>query len=339
MNRPDLTNVAPEIIAYIEALEDQVAALQDKPAVRSSAPPEPSEPPTTINIISISASGMAKRTPRHHYARQRRGGMGVFDLESDREPPAFLVAADEQGAVLFITDQGRAFRVPVNTIVETDVRGSGEALSHGLTLRPDERLAIALPDAGGPFLTLVTERGQTRRIGGQSFGANLRSGTVLIDSHESRAPAAAAWTSGQADIFIATATGRAIRFAERQVPVRGCLGIRVDPQDRVVGVGDVGAEDGIFLIGSDGKGTIRLMDGFAANKSPGASGKIAMKTDQLIAVTPVPANAAPDLFIISRLGKIIRFNSGEVPAKEGVVQGVNCMQLRNDACIVLTASA
>ncbi len=338
MNRPDLNGIPPEVIAYIEALEAQVAALEEKPSVRSSEPPEPSEPPTTINIISISALGIAKRTPRHHYARQRRGGMGVFDLESDREPPAFLVAADEAGAILFITNQGRAFRVPVAMIVETDVRGSGEPLSHGLTLRPDERLAIALPDAGGPFLTLVTARGQTRRIGGQSFGANLRPGTVLIDSQESGAPAAAAWTSGQADLFIATATGRAIRFAERQVPVRGCLGIRVDPQDRVVGVAGVGAADGAFLIGSDGKGTIRLMDGFAANKSPGASGKIAMKTDQLIAVAPIPANGAPDLFIISQLGKIIRFNSGEVPAKEGVVQGVNCMQLRNDACVALTAS-
>lgn len=35
-----------------------------------------------------------------------------------------------------------------------------------------------------------------------------------------------------------------------------------------------------------------------------------------------------DVFAISRLSKIIRFQADEVPAKEGVVQGVNCMSLR-----------
>jgi hypothetical protein len=30
------------------------------------------------------------------------------------------------------------------------------------------------------------------------------------------------------------------------------------------------------------------------------------------------------------LGKIIRFSAEEIPAKEGVVQGVNCMNLRAD---------
>ena len=34
--------------------------------------------------------------------------------------------------------------------------------------------------------------------------------------------------------------------------------------------------------------------------------------------------------MISRLSKIIRFMSEEIPAKEGVVQGVNCMSLRAD---------
>ena len=38
-----------------------------------------------------------------------------------------------------------------------------------------------------------------------------------------------------------------------------------------------------------------------------------------------------DIFIIfSRLGKIIRFRASEIPAKEGVVQGVACMALRSD---------
>jgi DNA gyrase subunit A len=70
------------------------------------------------------------------------------------------------------------------------------------------------------------------------------------------------------------------------------------------------------------------MAGFRLNKAPGAGDKVAMKTDKLVgAVTVQPED---DVFIVSQLGKLIRFNAGEVPAKTGVVQGVNCMALRND---------
>ena len=41
---------------------------------------------------------------------------------------------------------------------------------------------------------------------------------------------------------------------------------------------------------------------------------------------------------MSRLGKIIRFRASEVPAKEGVVQGVNCMALRSDDTIAVANS-
>jgi hypothetical protein len=44
------------------------------------------------------------------------------------------------------------------------------------------------------------------------------------------------------------------------------------------------------------------------------------------------------VMIMSKLGKVIRFVAGEVPPKEGVVQGVNCMSLRADVCRLLLAS-
>ena len=120
------------------------------------------------------------------------------------------------------------------------------------------------------------------------------------------------------------------------MPVRGCLGLRVDPGDRVVGVAATAAEGGVFILGQDGKGTVRLLAGFAANKAPGAGGKVAMKADAIVGITAV--NEYSDIFAISRLGKIIRFAVNEVPAKEGVVQGVNCMNLRADECVALVGA-
>lgn len=337
LERPDLSGLAPEVLAYIEALEAALNEANEEGGrgARSDAPLEPSEPPTTKQLITISANGFGKRTPRHHYLRQRRGGMGIFDLDSDEDdPPAFLLSADESAGLILITNQGRAFRADVQTLPQTDVRGRGAALLADFPLRPDEKLALVAPDQGGAYLVLVSVRGQVRRIGSQYLGKNLQPGTMIYNINEGGAPAAACWTTGNEELFIATRQGKGIRFTERQVPVRGCLGLRVDPGDAVVGVAGATEECGVFLLTDDGKGTIRLLQGFSANKSPGASGKVVMKTETLVGASA--AKAGDDVFAISALGKIIRFQADEVPAKEGVVQGVNCMSLRNDRCVAFT---
>jgi DNA gyrase/topoisomerase IV subunit A len=78
------------------------------------------------------------------------------------------------------------------------------------------------------------------------------------------------------------------------------------------------------------------MAGFAPNKSLGGSGKIAIKNDQVVSAFSIEPN--DDIFIISRLCKIIRFPADEVPPTEGVVQGVNCISLRADEVVAATRS-
>lgn len=340
LERPNLSGVDPQVRAYIETLEAELERLQaeETPNERAvaAAPLEPSEPPTTLNVITVSAGGLAKRTPRHLYWRQRRGGMGIFDLETpESDPPAFLTIADESQSLLLITNHARAFRVPVNSLPESPVRSRGQLLTERLPLRPGECLAIILPGQASGYVALVTERGHVRRLRHHYLGDNLRPGTLLFEVQDLGAPAAACWTPGEADLFIATLQGKAIRFAEQRVPHSGCLGIRLDRDDTVVAVAPVQEESSVFLLGNDGKGALRLMAGFAANKAPGAGGKVAFKTERLVGA--ITAGENDDLFIISRLGKIIRFQASEVPAKEGVVQGVHCMALRADETTVLTA--
>jgi DNA gyrase subunit A len=339
IERPDLSMLPPEVVAYIEALE---AALEQPATDEREFPLEPSEPPTTINVVTISANGLAKRTPRHFYTRQRRGGMGVFGMDVvESDPPKFLVLADVEAGMTVITEHGRAFRVAVAELMETPVAGRGKSILDRFPLRPNERLALIvgdpLPGQPSAYLALVTVRGQVRRIGSQYLGKNLQAGTVLYNVTEGGPPAAAAWTTGNDDLMIATRAGLAIRFAERLAPVRGCLGLRVEPNDVVVGVAAADAETGgAFMVGNEGKGTIRLYSGFSANKAPGSGGKTLMKVEQLVGMQA--EREQDDVFIVSRLGKIIRFAAAEVPAKEGVVQGVNCMALRADECVTLAIS-
>lgn len=348
-SRPDLSKVDPGVRAYIEALEAEIERLSRR-SNRSRSKPEieeefdeiqdihePAEPPTTYNVITATASGIAKRTPRHLYSRQRRGGMGVFDLDAPGDsPPAILAIADERQNLLLITNFGRAFRLPVNQIPETELRARGETIVNKLNLMPDEGLAVFPPDQAQGYVALLSRRGNVRLLRHHVFGEHMKPGTALYDVKAFGPLASACWTPGDGDLFIATSQGRAIRFSEKLIPPQGGIGIRLGDGDHAVGIAPVYADSRVFLLGADGKGTIRLMEGFSPNKAPGAGGKIAMATDRLIGSLNV--DEAEDIFIISKLGKIIRFNAGEVPAKDGVVQGVICMSLRGDEPMAMTIS-
>jgi DNA gyrase subunit A len=327
MERPDLSDMTPEIEAYIAYLEDEIMRLS--PGKRR-APAEPSEPETTLQLISISHDRVAKRTPRHLYGRQRRSGMGVFDLDVDEpDHPAHLVIADESANLLLITNLGRAFRLPVNKIPVGEVRDRGESLAKHIDFRPNELLVSALPEDGGNYLIMVSQRGWVQRIRRSFLGKNLFPGMSFHDVKHGGDITAACWSRGTDELFIATVQGKGIRFRETQVPERnGCLGVRVDVGDEVAAVTAVNQTSGVFLLSDDGKGTIRNMSGFRMNKAPGAGAKVAMKTDNL--VNALTISEKDDLFIISQTGKIIRFKADEVPPKDGVVQGVNCMSVRND---------
>lgn len=333
--RPDLSDVSDEVLAYIESLEQALLALQNSAPDARAGEPEPSEPPTTINVITISRHGLAKRTPRHFYGRQHRGGMGVFDIElPDGDAPRLLLLADASEHLVLFTDQGRAFRLAVEAIPETAVRGRGRSLPDMLPFRPGEEIVAALRADAGHQVALVSQKGWVRLVHKVRLGSSLIPGISFFDTGKHGRIVAGCWSSGSDDLFIATRLGVALRFGARLVHQQGNLGIRLDPDDSVAAITAVEADGGVCLVSEDGKGTIRLMDGFRATKAPGAGGKVAIKSDALVAA--VAAAEGDDLFLISETSKIIRFQVGEIPAKTGVVQGVNCISLRNDA---VTAAA
>lgn len=351
VGRPDLSDVAAEVVAYIEALEMELLRYQDGgrplPGSRAGAAAvateaalaEPGELPTPVNVVTISRSGMVKRTPRHFYSRQRRSGMGVFDLETaEADPPAHLLLADQDQVLLLFSSHGRAFRWPLRDLVASAVRARGESLLRKLPfpLQADERIAAVLPENGGAYACLASERGWLRRIRASYLGKSMIDGISFHDTKEGGPLAAACWTAGDGELFLATRQGLAIRFNENQVPARGVRGMRVTPGDEVVAVTAVYPHSGVFLLGHDGRGSIRLMSGFSANKAPGAGGKAALKTERL--VDAVTVAESDDIFIISGLGKIIRFTAAEVPPKEGVVQGVHCLTLRADEAVAVAKS-
>ena len=343
IERPDLSQVDAEIVAYIESLEKALLMAQSGGRRGSSAETrptlEPSEPETTINIIVVTADGFVKRTPRHHYLRQRRSGKGIFDIDTpESAPPVIVCSADFSADVLIITSEGRIFRLPVAKLPETALRARGSDLGKLLAspLLADEVVVAMLVADGGLYVNLASQRGRVRRVRKTYLSAKMVQGIRYHKISEGGVVVSACWSTGDQDIFLGTRKGLGIRFSERQIPNSGCRGIRLKPDDAVVTIAATSHEGGLLVLGSDGKGTIRLMAGFRQNKAPGAGGKVVIKAQRMVGCVSVGEGG--DVFAISRTSKMIRFAAAEVPPKTGVVQGVNCMGLRGDEVMAFTIS-
>lgn len=348
MQRPDLNGVDPTIVLYIEYLENQIKTPGARTRSVSSSVEErvdliaaeailPAEPPTTLNIITASRLGIAKRTHRHWYNRQHRGGMGIFDLElDDGDWPVSLTSVDDLENLLLFTNRARVFRFALNRVVETPVRGKGESLFDRLPLEEGERLVTILPERSSGYVALVSAAGRLRSLRHHLFGEHMKPGASMVSYQEFGELAGACWTPGDGDLLTVTRHGMAIRFSEKLLPPQGDWAIRLANEDQVVSVTAVYDDSDIFVLGADGKGTLRSMTGFAANKSMGGSGKQLIKNAHVVKAGAINLN--DDLFLISRLGKIIRFRCDEIPLTDGVIQGVICMTLRGDEVMTFVNS-
>ena len=344
MERPDLSGVHPSVLAYIEYLEQKISTRQKKEREKSVETADEFdheitffEAPTKINVVTFSTSGMVKKTPRHFYGRQHRGGMGVFDIDSpEKNQPEFLCCAEDDQTLLLFSNFGRVYRYPMSKLDESPVRGKGQNLER-LPLVEGEIIIAALPEQASGYVALASRTGFVRCLRHHIFGEHIRPGTSMFNHAEHGALAAVCWTDGSSDILLVTKKGIGIRFSEKAVPPQGTRGIFLSPDDELVAVSPSHQDDGIAVFTAEGKGSIRLMSGFSANKSPGGSGKIVIRSEHVIGATRV--NSGEDVFLISRLGKIIRFLSNEIPSSEGVVQGVNCMSLRSDEVVSAVISS
>ncbi len=349
MQRPDLSNLDPEIIAYIEHLEKKAGARPPRStgtaadegslelSAERAAETLPPEHETTYNIITFSRQGLAKRTLRHLYTRQHRGGMGVFGMDIDApDAPVFLTGTEENQSLLLFTNRARVFRHPLHAVPQQPVFAKGSITTDRLPLEQDEYIITALPVEARGYVALASEGGRVRILRHHLFGEHMKPGTALYNYNEFGPLASACWSPGDAELFLITRQGIGIRFSEKALNPQGEQGIKLTGDDKVVAVTPVYAESGVFIIGADGRGAIRQMSGFAPNKSPGGSGKIAFKSHKVAGAVTVEIN--DDLFAISRVGKIIRFPASEVPPTEGVVQGVNCMGLRADEVVTVIKS-
>ncbi len=179
-----------------------------------------------VHVITLSAGGYIKRVPVETYRTQGRGGVGVRGMETKEDDYVEqLISAYSHDYILFFTDCGQMHWLKVYEIPEAPRASKGKALINLIQLGQQEhvRAMLTTPEVDKPdtYVTMCTRNGVVKKTPLDAFkhlrrrgirAINLIAGDDLID---------AKLTTGQDEILLASANGRACRFHEQGIRSSG----------------------------------------------------------------------------------------------------------------------
>lgn len=288
--------------------------------------------------ITVTNSGYIKRTPVTTYQRQGRGGKGRFGATAKGSDfVEHLFIASTHAYLMVFTDDGMVYKLKVHEVPDAAASARGKAIVNLISIPSDRKLAGVVPVrefAEGRYVVMVTSKGVIKKTSLADF-QNIRSnGIIAINIDDGDQLLDVVLTDGSKRIFIATHNGLAIRFDEKNVrpmgrATRGVRGIDLRPDDFVVSVCPVSAEDSerMLSVSEQGYGKQTPITTYRL-QSRGGKGVINMKTTaktgKVVAVFPVDADS--EIMIITQQGKLIRLEAGEIRKTGRSAQGVRLIK-------------
>ncbi len=295
--------------------------------------------PNAPMIVSLTRSGYVKRLSPIQFRAQHRGGKGIkgVDMRDDDEVMSMLHAMNHDD-MLFFTNTGRVFKMPVYELPQASRTARGQAIVNLLQLKPEERVTAILPALleGKKNLFMVTEQGTVKRTELSEFDNIRRSGLIAqkLEGDELRWVVA---TSGKDDIFILTKKGMAIHFPEDDVrqmgrPAAGVRGIKLKDNDIVVEAAVVPnpEKSNLLVVMENGLGKMTPVTEYRFQGRGGSGVKAAQltaKTGDIVGACIVEEGDDGDVLCISKQGQTIRMSLKDIPSRGRATQGVIVMRL------------
>jgi DNA gyrase subunit A len=300
--------------------------------------------PEKETMLVFSAGGYIKRTDPSEYRAQKRGGVGVVDLETKEEDfVTMLVSGSTHSDLLFFTNLGKAYQIKMYDIPEGRRATKGKSVMNFLSLTSEEKVTSILPmtkesKKSAISLMLVTKNGTTKKMSGESFKDVRRSGIISIKLDKGDELASALIVEKGDEVMLATSAGQSIRFKESDIremgrTAGGVRGMKLDKGDEIIGVDVIkkGHGDGSFLIMSaNGLGKKTKLSEYKVQNRGGSgikTAKVTPKTGKLI-VAKVLMGDEEELIAMSKKGQVIRTALKDIPSLGRQTQGVTIMRLR-----------
>lgn len=294
-------------------------------------------------IITLTHNGYSKRLPVDTYKSQHRGGRGISGMatrEEDYVEHIFTTSTHDN--ILFFTTKGVVYSLKGYRIPEAGRQAKGTAIVNILPLEPGEKVTAMMPIhefTEGKSLLFVTRNGIVKKTDLMDYANIRKNGLRAINLDEDDELIRVDLTDGNSDIFLVTHSGMSIRFNENDVRevgrvARGVKGIKLRPDDKVVGAGI--ADDGeILIVSENGYGKRTKMSEFNSQNRAGIGVKAYKVTDKTGKIAGmIKVEDKDDVLMITSGGVVIRMDASEINTIGRNTQGVRLMKLDEDVKVV-----
>lgn len=294
-------------------------------------------------VVLLTTENYIKRTLLSDYRRQNRGGKGKRGMTTKEEDVIDqIIPANTHDWLLFFTNRGRVFRLRAYEVPAAGLAAKGVAAVNLLQLQPEEKITSIVNYAKDAkddgYLFMATTKGTVKKTPVKDY-ANIRTnGLIAINLDEGDELRWIKNTTGKNDVIISTSAGQAVRFNESDArpmgrAARGVRGVRLRPNDVVVGMDVVTSDDQTLLVISEkGFGKKTNVANFPCHKRGGVGIKAAVvtaKTGPIISVQTIEPGMTEAL-LVSKGGQTIRVGLDDIKTLGRTTQGVTIMRLSGD---------
>ncbi len=299
-------------------------------------------------VVTITSENYIKRSLASEYRRQNRGGKGKRGMATKEEDVIeHVVLASTHDFLLFFTNKGRVFRLKTYEVPAAGLNAKGVAVVNLLQLHPEEVVTAVIkhdPKQKTGYFFMTTKQGTVKKTKLEDYNNIRTSGLISIKIDEGDELKWIRPTTGDNEVVISTSLGQAIRFHENDVrpmgrTARGVRGMRLRPNDVVVGMDIVEEDSNIFVISEKGYGKRTKISQFSPHKRGGVgirSAVVNAKTGNLISVKSL-TDETPEVIIISNNGQTIRLGLKDIPSLGRTTQGVRIMRLADNDSVASIA--
>jgi DNA gyrase subunit A len=299
-------------------------------------------------VVTLTSANYIKRSPIGDYRKQNRGGKGKRGMVTREEDVIeHVVNASTHDFLLFFTNKGRVFRIKTYEVPATNLNAKGVAIVNLLQLQPEETVSSVInvnKQTNAMNLIMCTVRGVVKKTPFEQYQNVRSSGLITINLDQGDELKWIRLTNGDDEVVISTSQGQAIRFHEKGVrpmgrTARGVRGIRLRPNDQVIGMDVVEDEARIFVISEFGYGKQTKVAQFTAHARGGVGIRSAIvnaKTGKLVGVKRL-IDDSQEVILISSAGQTIRLGIKDIPSLGRATQGVRIMRLNDGDKVVSLA--
>jgi DNA gyrase subunit A len=301
--------------------------------------------PDEESVLVMTGGGYIKRTDPEEYRKQKRGGVGVVDMNTKEEDfITHFISTTNHSDLLFFTDKGKAYQIKMYDIPEGKRATRGKSIMNFLSLQDNEKVTSILPmpkevKKSDLSILLITKQGTGKKVAAKAFHDVRRSGLIAINLNSGDELISGSFVAKGDDAIVATTKGQSIRFKESDVREMGrnAAGVRLmklGSGDKVIAADIIKKEykDPSFLvIMQNGYGKQTNLKEYKVQKRGGSGIKTAKttpKTGPVISSRVIFDQEGTEVVAISKKSQVIRLDVKEIPSLGRQTQGVRIMKLR-----------